>query len=609
MGEAFMGSANSAVTSKGLPASVLRVLGDLRLRTDGTILDLACSADGTLYAVEAPGTLRRWKADGTELGTPTSLSEVELLWVLSPDGRWLASASEELQVFESSRCQLVLHRRQPSWITALAFDTRGSLLATGHEDGQISVWDLSARRLSRSWPGHDSAISALAFSPDGTRLISAAEDRTVLVWDAGSAQVRQRLEGHTDRVQGIAWHPDNRIVAIAGWDTMARIWDAETGQPVVFLNGHAEVVTAAIFSPDGRRLVTADSDHVLWVWDFACAKVIHKLRGHRGEITSLAFTPGGSLVSGGADRRLLLWDIEQGRALEGSAEPLGDLARIASGKGGRLLAYINGGPRLRLWDAQAGRIVGEYEGRCGLTAVAYSETAGLLAVGDEQGCIHLFPEGASLPDRSFAAHKTGVTALAFRDDGEVLASAGGTDGYVYLWRLRDLEPILLIPEATDKGSVETIAWVPRSPCLVAGGLNWLAQQFGTGHICVWDVAAPKKVRSLAGTAIRFCVRPDGQQLAVADGTEVVCLWDLHTGELTRELDLRTSRAAAVAYAPHGRQLAACSRDGLVVIWDLPAGSLRKTLDLGLSLDDLAWASDGSLLFLANAGGLCYVVEA
>ena len=46
-----------------------------------------------------------------------------------------------------------------------------------------------------------------------------------------------------------------------------------------------------------------------------------------------------------------------------------------------------------------------------------------------------------------------------------------------------------------------------------------------------------------------------------------------------------------------------------MIWDLPAGSLRKTLDLGLSLDDLAWASDGSLLFLANAGGLCYVVEA
>lgn len=73
---------------------------------------------------------------------------------------------------------------------SLAASPTGDILASGHQDGTVSLWDISAHRLIAAWPVGDQSISALTFTPDGRVLISAAGG-TIKLWDLAS--IRREL--------------------------------------------------------------------------------------------------------------------------------------------------------------------------------------------------------------------------------------------------------------------------------------------------------------------------------------------------------------------------------------------------------------------------------
>ena len=66
-----------------------------------------------------------------------------------------------------------LMRQHTGMVDRLAVSPNGKLLATAGSDRLIHVWDLSSKRLLRSWLAHDSRVAALTFAPDITFLVSA----------------------------------------------------------------------------------------------------------------------------------------------------------------------------------------------------------------------------------------------------------------------------------------------------------------------------------------------------------------------------------------------------------------------------------------------------
>ncbi|HEX2299150.1 MAG TPA: pentapeptide repeat-containing protein, partial [Pseudonocardiaceae bacterium] len=60
---------------------------------------------------------------------------------------------------------------------------RGSILATGHEDGTIRIWDPATGTPLRTLRGHTGLVLALAAGPDGHWLASAGENDTIRIWD------------------------------------------------------------------------------------------------------------------------------------------------------------------------------------------------------------------------------------------------------------------------------------------------------------------------------------------------------------------------------------------------------------------------------------------
>src|SRR5262249_4340920 len=183
------------------------------------------------------------------------------LWSFRPDGRLLAGAATDLTFWDvpSGKRRSVIP--QDSWVTALAFAPGCDVVATGHDDGLIRLWDIADGQLLRRYRGYLRPVSALAFSPDGKRLASASEDKLMFVWNVASGEIEGLLGGHTDRIPALVWHPDGRGLISAGWDTTARVWDVDTFEPIILLNSHASQVVTLALSNAGDLLACADSAH------------------------------------------------------------------------------------------------------------------------------------------------------------------------------------------------------------------------------------------------------------------------------------------------------------------------------------------------------------
>ncbi len=625
-----------------LGSPILRVLGETPFCLDGELLALAFAADGTAWSVEEGGVLRQWDLAGG-LRRKHALSDLEFLWAFSPNATLVASASDELCLWATASGQLLGtfgEFEESSWVTAQAFRPDNRLLATGHDDGSVRLWSFAGGEQHGRFEAHDRPISCLAFSRDGRRLAVASEDKTISIWDALSARRVGLLPGHTDRVAALAWHPYRAELVSAGWDGMARVWNVDTLEPVILLNAHEELVSALAFSPDGRLLACADNNHVVWIWDADAHRPLHLLGGHAEGISALAFHPDGKwLLSGGRERRLMLWNVsaddllkeaggrrnDEKRAGDSSSsfilppssfrvgQPVAqfpqsvDVARISPHPDGRRLACVSGGPAVQVWDALEARRLFQID-QPDAQALCFSPDGEWLATGDAAGRVHLWSVEQRHQRQPFQTHGGGITSLDFSLDGRLLAAGNGTGGCVYLWSVPDFEPVLLIPEATERGTVEAVRFVPGSSMLAVAGLNWLSGADPEGVVCLWDFAGRRKLISFECDATRLAARPDGAQLAANTGDGTICFWDLKRLRLSSERIDHGSTIRGLAYDPTGRFLASAGDDGVVRLWRAESGTPAGSLDRDTPIKDLAISSDGRLLFTANSNLTCYVVD-
>jgi WD40 repeat protein len=177
-------------------------------------------------------------SDGKLLGEMSSHTGGVIRLVVSPNGRWLASAS-------SSR-----------------------------PDFAIRLWDLSSYQEVRRFTPRRGAAFGIAFSPDGRRLAAVGgepgrlNDRgDVQLWDIDSGRDLRSFEGHTERVSCVEFSPDGRMLATGGGDTTLRLWEVATGGERQRYTSHKSMIFAVAFAPDGRTVAASSSEAPVYVWD------------------------------------------------------------------------------------------------------------------------------------------------------------------------------------------------------------------------------------------------------------------------------------------------------------------------------------------------------
>jgi hypothetical protein len=96
-------------------------------------------------------------------------------------------------------------------------------------------------------------------------------------------------------------------------DRSVRLWNVPSGGAEV-LRAHTSSVLSAAFSPDGRTLVSGGDDNKLLLWDLEKKGPPRALVGHEGAVDALTYTPDGKwILSAGGDVQLRVWDAATGQ--------------------------------------------------------------------------------------------------------------------------------------------------------------------------------------------------------------------------------------------------------------------------------------------------------
>ncbi|NJP04725.1 MAG: WD40 repeat domain-containing protein [Chloroflexaceae bacterium] len=170
-----------------------------RYQWRGSTLVLAWSPDGSIIATgDQDSTVHFWYVvSGEDLQMWNYETKVlELAWHYR--SRYLATGGGSSPCVwdcqanangpEGSRpVQLVAHNAP---VTALAYQHRGNLLASGGQDGGVALWEPHRTNRRCAWADGTSAVTRLAWSPNDTRLAVGYDDGTVVVYTVTPEAVR-----------------------------------------------------------------------------------------------------------------------------------------------------------------------------------------------------------------------------------------------------------------------------------------------------------------------------------------------------------------------------------------------------------------------------------
>lgn len=527
--------------------------------------------------------LRRWNFHtGQPIGEPLR-GHTDIVETLAVTTDWIASggADRTARIWDAKTGKEVRRVTAPEAVWQVALSPDGTLLATATRNGVIQLWKVSTGEpVGEPIAAHGGLpIGALEFSPDGKLLASGGFDGAVRLWSVATrGPAAQVIPGHRGMVSGVRFTPDGRRIVSAsyvnsyadnsGRATQLRITEVDTGRPVVDLTEPGYGALSLAVSPDGKRVAIGEDDKTIRVHDAETgAAVGAPITGRSGNASVIDYSPSGTRIVSNGDF-VHVWSADPDQSIGKGLDIFALSGPTALSPDGRTMAtrYDDSATDIALWNVETGELIRT------------------IAAGH-------------------AGHAGHVSALAWRADGQAIASSGKDDRSVRIWSAASGEP-LGSPLTGAASLIVVLAFSPDGNRIVAGtadGSAWLwdlARQPGGGTQLKGNVSAVTIVgfsadgrRVLAATQ----THPEsGDSSALEETSNVFTLservtassvqvWDADTGEpagppLTgrggRPSEFAFAKGhlpiSAAAISPDGNQILIGTTSGLQ-LYDVASG--------------------------------------
>jgi len=309
-------------------------------------------------------------------------------------------------------------------------------------------------------PPHPGQVMKVKFLPGGKRVISASTELFVHDVRSGKLLLRMPVEDgkgvNKDRlVLSLDVRRDGKEAVTGHRDGTISTWDLVRGKETARWQGHSRFTTGLRYAPDGKWIVSAGYDKVIRIWDTATKKQIKVLKGHENPVSDVAVSPDGKLIlSGGTmpesglgpfDFGMILWDRKTGQRIarwtfSGPSKVVMDVEFTPDGK----LAIGCTGRKVRMWRTESKGLAGELDPHFNVFSMAVSSDGKQLVCAGkrrypprpDEATVVGFDLATLKEAYAFQADPIGEVTVAISRDSSLLATDGGSDRRVSLWKLK-----------------------------------------------------------------------------------------------------------------------------------------------------------------------------
>lgn len=443
---------------------------------------------------------------------------------------------------------------QTKLVSCIAFSPNGRFIVSGYQDATLILWDVATfKMIGVPRTGHRGIIHSVAFSPSGEFIISASVDQTLRLWSIYSPDAFRVIEEHLPGAEGVVFSLDGKYIIARDTNKTLRQWSVNA-QPLIGapFQKSSRRANSLAFDQKGALMVAGGSDGILYVYSVESKTLVGLFKGDKGPIYSVAFSPDGtSIVSGGLDRTLCMWNIFSGvtREFKGHEGPIYSVAFSPDGK-----RIVSGSSNtLRMWDITSGATIHEFKGHTGsIYSVAFSPDGKSIVSGSSDHSLRIWNITSRTTIHEFKGHKESIYSVAFSPDGRSIVS-GGADGEMYWWNIGKRNHNCV---QKHDNTVVSVIFSPDGKWIVSGDAS--------GALRFWDnTTGACSVSRRWSQPITSMTLTQSQQdkyiLAVGDKTGVISFWDFSPKEYgPRFLSVLTQ--PAIPLLVEGIQTTACHID-------------------------------------------------
>lgn len=185
------------------------------------------------------------------------------------------------------------------------------------------------------------------------------------------------------------------------------------------------VVTQVAIRPNASQAAIVGDDHVVSLVNLDSGLLVKMLKGHSDWVRSAVFTPDGSeLLTAGADRKILSWDLETGRWSLFAKQPA-SIEAMAFSPDGKSLAVVGFDSTIRIYDFATGSLQFKDECPCNdMRCISFSPSGSTMVAGGRCGSIQVWNmQNSTWVKRTEATkiHQQRIRAIRFVDESTIIS--------------------------------------------------------------------------------------------------------------------------------------------------------------------------------------------